>query len=67
MTEDIKHYTLEELEKMKSESDLEKIKSTTEKDIIEQSLADPDTPILTKKELSEMQLASERKNGKKDS
>ena len=67
MTEDIKRYTLEELEKMKSESDLEKIKSTTEKDIVEQSLADPDTPILTKKELSEMQLASERKNGKKDS
>ena len=67
MTEDIKRYTLEELEKMKSESDLEKIKSTTEKDIIEQSLADPDTPILTKEELSEMQLASERKNGKKDS
>ncbi len=67
MTENIKRYTLDELEKMKSESDLEKIKNTTEKDIIEQSLADPDTPILTKKELSEMQLASERKNGKKDS
>ncbi len=67
MTEDIKRYTLEQLEKIKSESDLEKIKSTTEKNIIEQSLSDPDTPILTKKELSEMQLASERKNGKKDS
>ena len=67
MTEETKRYTLEELEKMKSESDLEKIRNTTEKDIIEQSLADPDTPILTKKELSEMQLASERRNGKKDS
>jgi len=67
MTEDIKRYTQEELEKMKSESDLEKIKNTTEKDIIEQSLADPDTPILTKKELSEMQLATERKNGKENS
>ncbi len=67
MTKNIKRYTLEELEKMKSESDLEKIKNTTEKDIIEQSLADPDTPILTKKELSEMQLASERKNGNKNS
>ncbi len=67
MTEDIKRYTQKELEKMKSESDLEKIKNTTEKDIIEQSLADPDTPILTKKELNEMQLATERKNGKEDS
>ena len=51
---------------MKSESDLEKIKNTTEKDIIERSLADPDTPILTKEELNEMQLASERKNGKEN-
>ncbi len=67
MTEDIKRYTQKELKKMKSESDLEKIKNTTEKDIIEQSLADPDTPILTKKELNEMQLATERKNGKEDS
>ncbi len=67
MTENIKRYSQEELEKMKSESDLEKIKNTTEKDIIEQSLADPDTSILTKKELSEMQLASERKNGKENS
>ncbi|HHI91932.1 MAG TPA: hypothetical protein ENK04_00210 [Gammaproteobacteria bacterium] len=66
MTEDIKRFTLEELEKMKSESDLEKIKNTTEKDIIERSLADPDTPILTKEELNEMQLASERKNGKEN-
>jgi len=67
MTKDIKRYTLKEIEKMKSESDLEKIKKTTEKDIIEQSLADPDTPILTKKELSEMKLATERKNGKENS
>lgn len=67
MTVDIKRYTSEQLEKMKSESDLEKIKNTTEKDIIKQSLADPDTPILTKKELSEMQLATEKKNEKKDS
>ncbi len=67
MSENIKRYTLDELEKMKSESDLEKIKNTTEKDIIEQSLSDPDMPVLTKEELSEMQLASERENGKKDS
>lgn len=67
MSENIKRYTLDELEKMKSESDLEKIKNTTEKDIIEQSLSDPDMPVLTKEELSEMQLASERENEKKDS
>ncbi len=66
MSEEIKRYTMEEIEKMKSKSDLEKIKSTTEKDIIEQSLADPDTPILTKEELREMKLASERKNEERD-
>jgi len=67
MSENIKRYSTEDIKKMKSESDLEKIKSTTEKDIIEQSLADPDMPILTKEELSEMELASERKNERKDS
>jgi len=46
---------------------LEKIKNITENDIIEQSLTEPDTLILTKKELSGMQLATERKNGKEDS
>jgi len=66
MSKDIKRYTLDELKKMKSESDISKINATTEKDIIEQSLADPDTPILTDKELKEMRLATERKNGKKD-
>ncbi len=66
MSKDIRRYTLDELKKMKSESDIGKIKATTEKDIIEQSLADPDTPILTDKELKEMRLTTERKNGKKD-
>ena len=66
MSKNIKRYTLEELRKMKSETDIEKFDSTTEKDILEQSLADPDTPILTKKELKEMKPAKERKNGKKD-
>lgn len=62
----IKRYTMEEIEKMQSKSDVKKFKATTEKDIIEQSLADPDTPILTDKELKEMKPAKERKNGKKD-
>jgi len=67
MSKDIKRYTLEELRKMKSETDIKKFNETTDKDILEQSIADPDTPILTKKELKEMKLAKERKNGKKDS
>ncbi len=62
----IKRYTMEEIEKMKSESDIKKFKGTTEKDILEQCMADPDTPILTDKELKEMRPAKERKNGKKD-
>lgn len=51
---------------MKSKTDVKKFNSTTEKDILEQSLADPDTPILTKKELKEMKPAQARKNEKKD-
>lgn len=61
----IKRYTMEEIKKMKSKSDIKKFKETTEKDILEQSIADPDTPILTDKELKEMKPAKERKNGKK--
>lgn len=62
----IKRYSMEEIEKMKSKSDIKKFKATTEKDILEQCMADPDTPILTDKELKEMKLSRERKNGKKD-
>ncbi len=36
------------------------------KDILEQHIADPGTLIRTKKELEEMKLAKERKNGEKD-
>lgn len=66
MSKNIKRYTLEELRKMKSQTDIEKFKATTEKEILEQSLADPDTPVLTEKELKEMKPAKERKDGKKD-
>ncbi|MBI3561181.1 MAG: hypothetical protein HY080_05630 [Gammaproteobacteria bacterium] len=60
----IKRYTMEEIRKMKSRSDVKKFKDTTEKDILEQSMKDPDTPILTDKELKEMKPAKERKRGK---
>ncbi len=60
----IKRYTLEEVEQMESRSDQKKFDETTEKDILEQSMSDPDTPILTEKELKEMKPASERKSGK---
>lgn len=63
-----KTYTLEELRKMKSKTDIEHFKKTTEKEIMEQSMADPDTPYLTEKELKEFTLPAERrnKNGKKE-
>jgi uncharacterized protein (UPF0147 family) len=61
----IKRYTSEEIDKMKSKSDKKKFDATTEKDILEQALADPDTPILTEKELREMKLAKEKKHGKR--
>lgn len=54
-----KVYTLEEIEQMKSLSDLERIKRTTEKDILEQIIADPDTPNLTDEEIKEFRLVNE--------
>ena len=56
-----KTYTLEELKKMKGKTDLERIKNTTEKDIMEQSISDPDTPYLTDEELKEFTTPEERK------
>jgi hypothetical protein len=57
-----KTYTLEEIRNMKGKSDLKRIKNTTEKDIMEQSLSDPDTPYLTDKELKEFTTPAERKS-----
>lgn len=56
-----KTYTLEELRRVKSKTDLERVKQTTEVDIIEQSIADPDTPYLTDDELKELTTPEERK------
>jgi hypothetical protein len=56
-----KTYTLEELKKMKGKTDLERVKNTTEKDIMEQSISDPDTPYLTDEELKEFTTPEERK------
>ncbi|PID42938.1 MAG: hypothetical protein CSA52_02010 [Gammaproteobacteria bacterium] len=56
-----KTYTLEELRKMKGETDIERIKNTTEKEIMEQSISDPDTPYLTDDELKEFTTPKERK------
>jgi hypothetical protein len=59
-----KTYTLEELKKMKSKTDIERFKKTSEKEIMEQSISDPDTPYLTDDELNELTTPEERK--KKD-
>lgn len=56
-----KTYTLEELKKMKGKTDLERVKNTTEKEIMEQSISDPDTPYLTDEELKEFTIPEERK------
>lgn len=62
-----KTYTLEELRKMKSKTNIEHFKKISEKEIMEQSIADPDTPYLNDKELAELTSPEERKNkhGKK--
>lgn len=59
-----KTYTLEELKKMKSKTDIERFKKTSEKEIMEQSISDLDTPYLTDEELKELTTPEERK--KKD-
>ncbi len=56
-----KTYTLEELKKMKSKTDIERFKNTSEKEIMEQSISDPDTPYLTDDELKELATPEERK------
>ena len=56
-----KTYTLEELRNMKSKTDLERVRDTTEKDILEQIISDPDTPNLTDDEIKEFTTPKERK------
>jgi hypothetical protein len=59
-----KTYSLEELKKMKSKTDVERFKNTSEKEIMEQTIADPDLPNLSEEELKEFKLAKDRKNEK---
>ena len=56
-----KTYTLEELKKMKSKTDVDFFNKTTEKDIMEQTISDPDTPNLTDEELKEFATPEDRK------
>lgn len=60
-----KTYTLDEIKKMKSKTDVDFFNKTTEKDIKEQSLADPDTPYLTEEDLKEFTTPEERKKNDK--
>ncbi|TQV74249.1 hypothetical protein FKG94_16735 [Exilibacterium tricleocarpae] len=59
-----KRYSLDELEKMKSESDQEKFDETTDVDILEQIISDPDTPHLTEQEVKEMRPARSKERKK---
>ncbi len=63
-----KTYTLEEIKKMKGKTDIDFFNKTTEKDIMEQSISDPDTPYLTEDEIKEFTTPEERKknDGKGD-
>lgn len=49
---------------MKSKTDVERFKNTSEKEIMEQTIADPDLPNLSEEELKEFKLAKDRKNEK---
>jgi len=57
-----KPYSLEDIKKMKSKTDIEFFNNTTEKDIMEQSMSDPDTPYLNEEEIKEFTTPKERKN-----
>lgn len=52
-----KEYSLEELKKMKSKTDVARFKETSEKDIMEQTMSDPDVPNITEEELKRFELA----------
>jgi len=56
-----KTYTLEEIKKIKSKTDIGFFNKTTEKDIMEQIISDPDTPNLTDEELKEFTTPGKRK------
>ncbi|MDH5730613.1 MAG: hypothetical protein OEZ58_16605 [Gammaproteobacteria bacterium] len=60
MSTEKKHYTLEELRKMRGRTDIEAFEKLTDKEIKEQILADPDTPNLSEDELKEFDFPKER-------
>lgn len=61
-----KQYTLEEIRKLKSQTDVEKFNETTEKEINEQTIADPDLPNLTEKELKEFDFPKKKGDKNED-
>ena len=61
-----KEYSLEELKKMKSKTDVKRFEETSEKEIMEQTIADPDLPNLTEKELKEFKLTKGKCSHEKD-
>ena len=66
MTKISKEYSLEELKKLKSRTDVKKFNATTEKDILEQTISDKDTPNISEKELKEFAKPENRKKNNED-
>ncbi len=58
-----KTYTLEELRKMKGRTNIDRFEKTSEKEIREQSMADPDTPYLTEDEVKEFDTPRPKDKG----
>ncbi|WP_075184714.1 hypothetical protein [Teredinibacter haidensis] len=61
-----KEYSLEELKNLKSKTDVKRFNETSEKDIMEQTIADPDLPNLTEKELKEFKQGKGKSSNEKD-
>ena len=57
-----KEYSLDELKRMKSRTNIDKFKNTTEKEIFEQTISDVDTPNFSNEELKEFKSPEKRKS-----
>lgn len=56
-----KAHKLGDIKRVKSKTDVDFFNKTTEKDILGQSISDPDTPYLTEEDFKEFTTSEERK------
>lgn len=62
----INKYTKKEIEKMKDQTDYERVKNMTEEEIRENAKSDPDTPLQSESDLENFKPAKRREKNAKD-